>query len=365
MPMLVSNQDNSSLALNEPLNIEITTTDHTKLAGTYYPCSNCSAAVLICSATGIGQKSYSDFAQWLNKEGFAVLTFDYRGTGDSLFGMCIKNSRAKKHEWGQLDMAAALTYLNERHADVPLQVVGHNGAGILMGLMPNHSLISSAVSVGESLLYVPQMAGIAQFIANLFFNVYIPWCLSLFGYVPLKFFGWGLDIPTGVAKQWTSWSLQPGHIRNSFGVEIKKHFYRNFRSPILVLSTGKDPIVGKTNTEDMSDLYRSARVEYKKIVPKNYGFRKIAHLEFFQPKYAKLWPIVSDWLKAPERQTIRTLALKMQVASGETVLTTHPIARPRAYAGTRTRLNAKHAVFIGASRKKVQVLTVTKMSSTN
>ncbi len=352
MSMLISSRDNSSPTLAEPLNIEIETTDHTKLAGIFYPCFDCSSAVLICSATGFGQKSYKDFAQWLNKEGFAVLTFDYRGTGDSLFGMHIKNSRAKKHQWGQLDMAAALSYLDRRHPNIPLQVVGHNGAGILMGLMPNHSLISSAVSVGESTLYVPQMAGIAQFSANLFFNVYIPFCLSLFKYVPLRCFGWELDIPAGVAKQWTSWSLQPGHIRNSFGIDIKKHFYRNFQSPILVLSTGKDPVAGKTGIEDMSDLYRSARIEYKKVVPKNYGFKKIGHLDFFQPKYEKLWPIISDWLKAPERQTIKTFVLKMQPPSEVAVPPTHQPPRKNAYAGTRTRLNAKHAVFIGADNKK-------------
>lgn len=346
MTILIANSDNSLPCLPEPLDIEIETADHTKLAGTYYLRPNCSSAVLICSATGIGQKSYADFARWLNKEGFTVLTFDYRGMGASLFEMPVRNSRAKKHEWGQYDMTAALTWLSRRHPGIPLQIVGHNGAGILMGLMPNHSHISAAISVGESILYVPQMVGIAQFIANLFFHFYIPCCLFWFGYLPLKFFGWGEDIPAGVAKQWAHWSLQPGHIRNSFGSDIKKHFYRDFQSPILVLNTGKDPITGQTSVEDLSDLYRSAKVEYKKIVPKNYGFKKIGHLNFFQPKYEKLWPIISDWLKAPERQTIKTFALKMQAHSAVTQL------RKKAYAGTRTRLNAKHTVFIGVDNKK-------------
>jgi predicted alpha/beta hydrolase len=214
-----------------------------------------------------------------------------------------------------------------------------------MGLMANHSQISGAVSVGGSAFYVPEMSGITRFIANLFFKFYVPFCLSQFDYVPLKFFGWGEDIPSGVARQWARWSLQPGHIRNSFGADIKRHFYREFHSPILVLYADTGLITDQTRIEDMSDLYRSAALKCKEI----------GHVNFFQKKNAKLWPMVSDWMKAPARQTVKTLTLTLKMQSHLVAVVPRAPRPDRGKAYTCTRISAQQSKFIGQGKKKVKV----------
>ena len=186
MSVLTATGDNSAPNMLAPLPIAIQAADGAQLAGIYYPCLNPSSAVLICSGIGLNQKVYADFARWLNKEGFVVLTFDYRGIGESLFGMPVRKSLAKQHEWGQSDMTAALAHLHSRHPDIPLQMIAHNVAAALMGLMNNHSLLSGVVSIGDSALYVPQVAGINRISANLFFRYYVSLCTSWLGYVPLK-----------------------------------------------------------------------------------------------------------------------------------------------------------------------------------
>jgi hypothetical protein len=103
--------------------------------------------------------------------------------------------------------------------------------------------------------------------------------------------------------------------------------------------------------EDMLDLYRSARLDYQTLTHKNHGLGKINHLNFFKLKYAKLWPIISDWLKEPEKQTIRTSILKMHQRQKITRTPKQMKRNGGAYAGTRTRLNAPHTVFIGEKRK--------------
>lgn len=40
-------------------------------------------AVLIVSAMAVPQSFYADLARWLARQGWQVVTFDYRGTGDS------------------------------------------------------------------------------------------------------------------------------------------------------------------------------------------------------------------------------------------------------------------------------------------
>lgn len=364
--LLIANRENSvsansvsagSVEANSvsavPVSVVVEAADHVRLASTYYPCANCCAAILICSAPGIGQRSYAEFAGWLNNEGFAVLTFDYRGIGDNLFKMPIKSSKAKLHEWGQLDMVAELAHLADRHPDIPLYVVAHDIAGMLMGLMPNNALIRGAVCIGGTTFYVPNMARGRRFVANLFFKFYIPLCLLLFGYVPLKVFGGREDIPADVAKQWAHWSLHPGHIRSSFGADIKRHFYREFRSPISVIAINGKRVIGKaseTNFESMLELYRSAAVEHTKVAPRKYGFEKINHTDFFKPAYANLWPIISDWLKSPERRKTGTPAPQAETKRVPVIwLPVHAQAR------IEMHLGGHPTTFIGPSSNKAKV----------
>ena len=43
-------------------------------------------AVLIGGAMGVRQDYYQRFAEWLAAQGYAVMTFDYRGMGESRTG---------------------------------------------------------------------------------------------------------------------------------------------------------------------------------------------------------------------------------------------------------------------------------------
>ena len=64
--------------------ITVPATDGYPLAATLFlPRGAKRHAVLINSATAVPRKLYRGFAGYLAKRGCAVLTYDYRGTGDS------------------------------------------------------------------------------------------------------------------------------------------------------------------------------------------------------------------------------------------------------------------------------------------
>ncbi len=344
--------NNATIKRLEAQDITFETSDHIQLAGKYYPCPNCSSAVLICPEIGMAQGSYSDFARWLNEQGFAVFTFDYRGVGDSLFGTPVKDNRAKAHRWGQLDMTAALSLLREKHPNMPLHVLAHGIAGTLVGLMSNHSLISGVVSLGGSIDYVRHSPGFTGFMTKTFFSYYMPFCISRFGYVPMRFLGWQEDIPAGVAREWANWCLNPGHIRNSFGLEVKNYFYSEFHSPILVLHTDNDPSSHQISLDDMYSLFRSARIDHIEISPQSHGIKQFDHRNFFQSRYAKLWPIITEWLNAPSRQTIKTKTLKSPGLDKIDLPPSHhnPVS-PTACTGVR--VTSHHSTFIGADKKSL------------
>ena len=99
-------------------------------------------AVLINSATAVPRKIYRGFAGYLARRGCAVLTYDYRGIGDSrqksLVGFNEPRSlvgfKASMSDWAALDVTAAVAWMRERYHGLPLSYVGHSFGGQALGL---------------------------------------------------------------------------------------------------------------------------------------------------------------------------------------------------------------------------------------
>src|SRR4051812_41166515 len=94
--------------------ITVPATDGYPLAATLFlPRGAKRHAVLINSATAVPRKLYRGFAGYLAQRGCAVLTYDYRGTGDkpkSLAGF-----KASMSDWATLDITAAVSWMRERY----------------------------------------------------------------------------------------------------------------------------------------------------------------------------------------------------------------------------------------------------------
>ena len=110
-------------------------------------------AVLINSATAVPRKIYRGFAGYLARRGCAVLTYDYRGIGDSrqksLVGYNQPKSlvgfKASMADWAALDVTAAVAWMRERYKTLPLNYVGHSFGGQALGLLANNAEVSRAL----------------------------------------------------------------------------------------------------------------------------------------------------------------------------------------------------------------------------
>src|SRR4051795_1809971 len=103
----------------------------------YLPRGTRRNAVLINSATAVPRKLYKGFASYLARRGCAVLTYDYRGTGDSRQKSpvgynkprSLAGFKASMSDWAALEVTAAVGGMRERYKTLPLNYVGHSFGG--------------------------------------------------------------------------------------------------------------------------------------------------------------------------------------------------------------------------------------------
>ncbi len=290
--------------------VEFAATDGVVLGGRFYSAteSRRSQPVLLCSATGISQRFYAAFARWLAQQGSDVLTFDYRGIGASLRETHVRQSRARKQDWGQLDMPAALDWLRQRTGADRVDLVGHSAGGQLVGLMPNHGAIRRVLMVSASSGHVWGLRFPYRVAAYGYLQFYLPVTARLLGYSPSRVIGMGEDLPAGVARQWSRWCLGRGYVANEFGRGIMRHYYDEFRAPILSLYSSDDSIATRRNVDDLFRLFPSAPKQTVCLDPRAFGCESFGHVDFFRASRSAAWPIALDWLrdgKSPSTATAR------------------------------------------------------------
>ncbi|UUX96735.1 alpha/beta fold hydrolase [Aquabacterium sp. J223] len=260
------------------------------------------AGVLLAPAMGVPQRFYADFAAWLAAQGFAVLTFDYRGIGASrpeAFRHSLRGLRADVDTWAEQDAAAALDALAARlPAGRPLHWIGHSLGGQIVGLVPRHERVDRIVTIAVGTGYWRLNAARVRWLVGWMWFVVVPLALRCCGYFPgrrLRKIG---DLPAGVMAQWRRWCLQPDYLMSEDTAHRSARYARIAR-PLLSLSFTDDEYMSARGTERLHAIYAGAAREMRRIAPADIGERRIGHFGFFRPRFAAtLWPQVAGWLAA-------------------------------------------------------------------
>jgi predicted alpha/beta hydrolase len=281
--------------------ITLTTTDAFTLhATTFGDAHTARAGVLIASAMGVEQHYYAAFAQWLAAQGFWVVTFDYRGMGQSRpaqFRRTLRGFEADVFTWGERDCATLVDFAADQLGDRPLLWIGHSLGGQILGLVPNRARVAAMVTVAAGSGYwlenAPQLRSYVWWL----WYVAAPAAMGLFGYFPgrrLKKVG---DLPLGVMRQWRAWCLDRNYLVGVEGAPVADRF-ASVTAPILSLSFTDDEYMSARNTESLHGFYRAAPREMKRIAPQSVGATAIGHFGFFRRRFADtLWPHAGEWLR--------------------------------------------------------------------
>lgn len=270
--------------------IELVSPDGPRLAAQFHAGAGpVRAAVLIGGAMGVRQDYYAPFAAWLAKQGFATLTFDYRGSGASLpAGASLRGFDADLFAWAR-DMDTAIDALAARAPDVPLYVVGHSLGAQLPGMLRNRDRIDGLLSVAAGSGYWRDNAPQLKRVVLYFWHVLVPLGTLLFGYFPGKRLGTVGDLPKGVVLQWRKWCMNPRYHVGAEGAVLRDRFGAA-RFPIVALSITDDELMTERGTQVLIDCYANAPRRIERIAPGEAQARRIGHFGFFREQFeATLW----------------------------------------------------------------------------
>lgn len=286
-------------------NITIPAMDGYKLGATLFlPRGTKRRAVLISSATAVPRKIYRGFAGYLARRGCAVLTYDYRGIGGSrqlaLEGYnrpkSLKGFKADMADWGTLDAAAAVKWMRERYATLPLAYVGHSFGGQALGLLANNSEISRALLVASQAAYWKLMGSPERYRVYALINIFGRPLTRTLGYTP----GWsgiGEDLPKGVYLQWTDWINNPRYLFDDKSVAGLVNFAR-YKGDLRALCFSDDDWATRPAVELLCSGFTSTTPEIVTVAPGDVGASKLGHFGFFRADHRDtLWRGAAEWLQ--------------------------------------------------------------------
>lgn len=270
--------------------------DGVAIAGRVYePEGAPEGSVVVGPAMGVRQEFYAPFARWLAQQGWRVVTFDYRGAGDSAPAR-LRGFRADLFDWTR-DYEAAIDHAHASLPGAPLFLLGHSLGAQLPGLLTNQHKVSGLLSVAAGSGYWRQNAPQLKRMILYFWFVVVPLATRLFGYFPgrrLRKIG---DVPAGVMMQWRRWCLSPHYSVGAEG-ELARRAYAGARFPILALSIADDELMTLEGTHSLVGLYENAPREIRRIAPADLSVRRIGHFGPFRSEHeARLWPRMAEWLR--------------------------------------------------------------------
>ena len=254
--------------------------------------------IIINAATSVRCRHYSRFADYLHAHGFDVISYDYRGIGESR-PASLKGLRASWSDWGALDFEAMLKRAQREFPGQPIDVVAHSFGGCAAGLGASGKAIRRLVTVGAQFAYWRDYAPAHRWRMLGKWHLVMPLLTMLYGYFPGKRLGWLEDTPAGVVRDWSTPTARYEKRPSGRGLHVKT--FAAVKAQVLAISISDDPYGTIPAIERLLDYFTHSRKTHLRIAPEDIGQAEVGHFAFFRSAYqATLWPIALSWLQSGE-----------------------------------------------------------------
>ena len=265
-------------------------------ASLYHPSrrNQANALIVIAGATGVPRGFYRRFAQASADKGFSVLTFDYRGIGDSKNGS-LKGFEMDYRDWAEKDLAGVLEYAKE--LNLPIYLIGHSYGGHAIGLLPDVSFIRGAWTFGTGAGWHGWMPKREQLRVKIMWHLAGPLITRLYGYLAWSKLGMGEDLPLNVYKQWKHWCSFPNYFFDDPAMQGVADRFDRVSFPVVAVNSTDDDWATPASRDAFMNNYRNAQLQLRTIQPEGKK-RSIGHMGYFKQHSQELWDSLHDWITA-------------------------------------------------------------------
>ncbi|MDP9198672.1 MAG: alpha/beta fold hydrolase [Pseudomonadota bacterium] len=224
-----------------------------------------------------------------------VVTFDYRGMGDSA-PRTLRGFDADVLTWARQDCAAALAFTRGLAPGRPLVWIGHSLGGQIFAITPGNEGVTAAVTIASGVGYWRENAYPLRRYSWWLWHLIVPVATAICGYFPGRMLRIVGDLPEGVIRQWSRWCRHPEYAVGVEGPEMRD-LYRRPTLPMLSVSLTDDEYMSERNVAVLHGFYVNAGLEMRRYAPEQLGIARIGHFGFFRVGAgARLWPGLLDWI---------------------------------------------------------------------
>lgn len=248
-------------------------------------------AVVLNSATAVPRGYYRAYAEALAAEGYTVVTYDYRGIGESRPPR-LRGFPGTTSDWALLDMAAVVDFAVNSFDPRHLFLVGHSVGGQLAGLLDNADLVRGMVTVSSQSGYWRHQGRGQRLPVAVHTHLTLPLLAGALGYVPWSRFSSAEDLPAQAARQWSRWCRDPRYLMSDASLPLER--YASFAAPVLAYSVEDDPWGTARSVDAMMSAYPT--VERRHLRAREHGLERIGHFGFFRRESQVLWRETFSWL---------------------------------------------------------------------
>lgn len=262
----------------------------TVYATCYCPAASNGKVMIVAAAAGIVQKDYNAFAVYFCQLGYPVITFDYRGIGESA-PPDLRGFETGLQQWAVQDTDAVIRFARSLFLNQELIYIGHGIGGELIGLAQASQYINRLVLVSSSLSCYKLWTWRGRLKITLLkavLRVSNKWI----GYSPGKHLGFFRDLPKGVAHEWANWCNNPNGLFDVF----PENNYRKLQVPLLAVSFLNDWMTPPGAVQGLLDYFSSASITWHQLDPQNQGLKR-KHYCFFESGLKSIaWVLLENWL---------------------------------------------------------------------
>lgn len=250
------------------------------------------AVILICGGIGAPQKIYAPLADRLQHLGFAVMTFDYRGTGGSRHGK-LRHLKADLRDWAVQDVGGAIAEVQRRFPDAALHGIGHSFGAQALGLQPDPNVFSRFCAVATLSGYHGNTNESLRIL--LMMNLVGAPLTRLLGYFPGARGGFGSNLPAGVFLQWAKWCRNKDYFFNDPDLPETANFEK-YSGPLLAIGISDDPWGTPKALRALLRHYTNAQITECWVSPNKETTREIGHFGFFRRENRSLWKHLEEFI---------------------------------------------------------------------